>query len=216
VLGDPTPPYLVNELLEVPRRPLRQFLAAVWPTIAHDLRRRGRPPVDATHQRLEHAAALGARVVRARLGPRAGLGHGLAEPGLDGADHALLDHGRWQPVQRALEGVSGIHPLAIDPCFAVLPVHVVAQQQAVELVNVGIARKHYVASPVERESLVHERAAPAPNPLLLFDQHRLGTKVIRGAQSRRPGADHEYGHGLGSGRLRQRAASSCVRCARRG
>jgi hypothetical protein len=102
--------------------------------------------------------------VAVRRGLRGGLRFRLrleaAEPRLDRADDALLDHVRRQPVQRPLERVAGVNPLAEDPRLVVLPVDVVAQKHLVHLVDVRVVREHDVAGPIEREPVVFQRPAP--------------------------------------------------------
>jgi len=123
------------------------------------------------HQRLEHAPPFGTgivaidAVVRRRL-----LGGETAEAGFDGADNALLDHVRWQTIECALEGITGVDLLAVDPGFAILPVDVVSQQQLVHLVDVRVVGKHDVPGHIEGESIVFDRPAPAAHPVRLLQE----------------------------------------------
>src|SRR5262245_46199272 len=85
---------------------------------------------------------------------------GFAETGLDRTQDAFLDDLRWQAVQGALEGISRVNALAVDPGFACLPMDVVPKERLVHLVDVRIVGEHDVAGEVEREAVINERATP--------------------------------------------------------
>src|SRR6267378_628609 len=68
-----------------------------------------------------------------------------AEASFNRSGYAFFDHIRRQAVERTLERVARINVLAVNPSFAILPVNVVAQQHFIELVYVGLIRKHDVS-----------------------------------------------------------------------
>jgi hypothetical protein len=86
-------------------------------------------------------------------------------------------------VQRRLERIARVHRLAVDPCLAVLPVHVVPEQPLVQLEHVRVVGKHDVAGAVEGEALVLDRAAPAADARVLLDQQAVAPRVQGGRQA---------------------------------
>ena len=106
------------------------------------------------------------------------------EAGLDRPENALLDHLRREAVERPLERIACVHPLAEDPGLAILPVHVVAEEHLVHPMYVLLLAEHDVAGEVKGEPVLVQRAAPAAHPVVAFEQQRLRAEVVRGAEAR--------------------------------
>jgi hypothetical protein len=84
-----------------------------------------------------------------------------------------------------------VDAFAEDPRLAILPVHVVAEQQLVQVPHVVVVREHDVPGVVEREAVRLDRATPAAHALGLLDQQRVLAQVICRAQAGRPGSHHD-------------------------
>src|SRR2546426_6727986 len=85
-----------------------------------------------------------------------------------------------------------MHAFAVDPGLAILPVHVIAQQHLVELVNVRLVGEHDVAGVIESEAIDIDRAAPPADTAVLLQQKRVLAEVISGAQSGRTRAHYNH------------------------
>src|SRR5579872_1899645 len=94
-----------------------------------------------------------------------------AEARLDRTDETFAKHVRRKAVQRTLERIARVDALAADPRLALLPVHVVAEEQSIEVLHVRIVGEHDVPRVIEREPGVFDRAARAADLRLALDQH---------------------------------------------
>ncbi len=71
--------------------------------------------------------------------------------------------------------------------------HIVAQQFSIQLVHVRIVGEHDVAGEVERESLVLDRATPAPDRGIALQYQAILAQVVTGAKAGRPRSKNDGG-----------------------